>query len=70
MKRFTNCLAFILFTIILCGSVSAATLLVPGGQLIGLNLENGSVTVAAIDEALGAGAKEAVAGAVVIAQAL
>ena len=59
MKRFTNCLAFVLFLFLFCESVSAARLLVPGGQLIGLALEDHTVTIAAIDETLGDNAKAA-----------
>ena len=40
-------------------SAWAAELLIPGGQLIGLQLESGSVTVAAFDETYGAAAQEA-----------
>ena len=39
--------------------VLAAKLLIPGGQVIGIRLENDTVTVAAIDEALGQNAKNA-----------
>ena len=37
----------------------AAAYLIPGGQVVGLQLQNGSVTVAAFDDVLGAGAREA-----------
>ena len=40
-------------------SVSAARLLVPGGQVIGLSLEDHTVTVAAFDQTLGQAAKAA-----------
>ena len=39
--------------------VKAATELVPGGEVVGLELQDGTVTVAAFDEELGADAKEA-----------
>ena len=59
MKRFVNCFAFALFIIVSIQSVSAARLLIPGGELIGLVLEDQTVTVAAIDEELGQDAKAA-----------
>ena len=43
----------------LCQSVSAAQLLVPGGQVIGLELGDNSVTVAAFDDTIGEKAKAA-----------
>ena len=52
---------FITFILIwsLSLSVSAAELLIPGGQVIGLQLQDNTVTIAAIDEDLGAAAREA-----------
>ena len=38
--------------------VLAADFLVPGGQVIGLDIQDNSVTVAAFDETLGSAAKE------------
>ncbi len=59
MKRLCNCIVFtILFTFLPIG-VRAAQLLIPGGQVIGLQLQNDTVTVAAFDDALGSCAKEA-----------
>lgn len=53
----------IAFAIVLCFSLpltaQAAQLLIPGGQIIGLQLQNGTVTVAAFDDALGANARDA-----------
>ena len=50
MKRLTRCMAFVLIAIlIMSGSVSAAQLLIPGGQLIGLSLDDRSVTVSAVE---------------------
>ena len=52
----------VLVLVILClltQNVMAAQLLIPGGQVIGLELQDGSVTVAAFDETLGASAKAA-----------
>ena len=54
MKKLTCRAAFFLICIVtLCQSVSAQQLLVPGGQVIGLELADNTVTVAAFDEALG-----------------
>lgn len=60
MKNFSRRIALIL--IIICtvaGSVNAATTLIPGGQIIGLELQDNTVTVADFDETLGAAAKSA-----------
>ena len=58
MKKMTSRAALIFVCIItLCQSVSAQRLLVPGGQVIGLELADNTVTVAAFDEALGSQAK-------------
>ena len=58
MRKFTSRTLILLSSLVLLiQSVSAATL-IPGGQLIGLTLEDGSVSIAAFDEALG---KEALA---------
>ena len=60
MKKLVNRIALTLVCVFtLCQSVSAARLLVPGGQVIGLELADRSVTVAAFDEALGDLAKAA-----------
>ena len=59
MKKLCNCIVFtILFTFLPMGA-RAAQLLVPGGQVIGLQLRNDTVTVAAFDDTLGTCAKEA-----------
>ena len=59
MKRFRNCIVLTLFCIfLLCQSVSAADL-IPGGQLIGMELRDNTVTIAAFDEELGSAAKAA-----------
>ncbi|MGM9590775.1 MAG: SpoIVB peptidase S55 domain-containing protein [Faecousia sp.] len=56
-------LSIIAFAIALCFALpltaQAAQLLIPGGQIIGLQLQNGSVTVAAFDDILGANARDA-----------
>ena len=53
----------LVFSLILISALtvcaSAATLLVPGGELIGMELHDNSVTVAAFDETLGQSAKAA-----------
>ena len=42
----------------LAASVGATAMLVPGGQVVGLELQDDTVTVVAIDQQLGAGAKK------------
>lgn len=60
MKRFLNRIALVLaLFLVLPQSVNAAELLVPVGQVIGLALEDNTVTVAAFDEELGAAARRA-----------
>ncbi|MBR4109169.1 MAG: PDZ domain-containing protein [Oscillospiraceae bacterium] len=60
MKKMASRLAVMLFTIfILCECVCAAEFLIPGGQLIGLQLKDNTVTVAAFDDALGTSARTA-----------
>ena len=51
-------LMILLCFMVLVQWVSAAKLLVPGGQIIGLELQNEAVTVVAFDEDLGADAKQ------------
>ena len=51
--------AFLVCLLLTAGSVSAAELLIPGGQVVGLQLCNDTVTVAAFDEKLGAETKSA-----------
>ena len=60
MKRwFTGCISAVCLVFLMCQTVLAAQLLVPGGELIGLQLCDGTVTVAAFHETLGVAAKEA-----------
>ena len=60
MKRRYNCIVFFLFLFFLLPTgTRAAELLIPGGQVIGLQLLNNKVTVAAFDDALGQYAKDA-----------
>ena len=60
MKRIANRIALIVvFIFILCQTVSAAQLLIPGGQLIGLELGDHTVTIAAFDDTLGADTRAA-----------
>ena len=59
MKKLCSCIVFtILFTFLPIGA-RAAQLLIPGGQVIGLQLRNDTVTVAAFDDTVGSCAKEA-----------
>ena len=60
MKRLVSSIASaMLLMFLLPLSTRAAELLIPGGQLIGLQLRDDTVTVAAYDDALGAYAKNA-----------
>ena len=60
MKRLIHSIALaILCFFLLSQQVFAAQLLIPGGQVIGLELRDDSVIVAAFDDACGANAKEA-----------
>ena len=60
MKRFTLRFAVIcLVTFFTAQSVSAATLLIPVGEVIGLQLKDDRVTVEGFDDSLGAAAKAA-----------
>ena len=60
MKRKIHTLALAVFFLwIVPVSAEAARLLIPGGQIIGLQLQTGCVTVAAFDDVLGAAAREA-----------
>ena len=60
MKKLPHRLLFLLLLFsMIAPRALASKLLIPGGQVIGINLENDTVTVAAIDEALGANAKAA-----------
>ena len=47
-----------LLIIILCVLPAAAVELIPGGQVIGLRLEDGTVQVAGFDPHMGSGAKQ------------
>lgn len=60
MKKITKWIALTLSCVfLLCQSVSAAEYLIPVGQVVGLELEDNTVTVAAFDEDLGASAQAA-----------
>ena len=60
MKKFSCRTAILFFLIIICAtSASAVKTLIPGGQVIGLQLQDGTVTVVALDEELGDAAKAA-----------
>ncbi len=59
MKRLCSNLLFaVLILFLLPGHTLAAEFLIPGGQSIGLQLQNDTVTVAAFDDVLGANARE------------
>ena len=58
-KLVRRSLAVLLFLCVLTGGVSAADFLIPSGQVIGLQVENQTLTVAAFDETLGGAAKKA-----------
>ena len=60
MKKFTNRAAILLlFLWLIPQSVSAARLLLPVGEIIGLKLADDTVTVSAFDDSIGAAAKNA-----------
>lgn len=60
MKKFASRVAILFFSIwMFAGTANAASLLIPGGQLIGLELRDDTVTVAAFDETLGDAARSA-----------
>ena len=60
MKKFTiRTVILSLILCLLCGSASAATQLIPGGQIIGLALADSTLTVVSIDANLGKSAKNA-----------
>ena len=60
MKKFINRAAVLVLCVWLAvQSVSAAKVLIPGGQVIGLSLQDNTVTVAAFDQQLGQAAKDA-----------
>ena len=60
MKRIRKLISLtILFVFLLPTGVQAAEYLIPGGQIIGIQLENDTLTVAAFDDALGANARSA-----------
>ena len=59
MKRLFSQLFIMIFLLCLLPAPAlAAEYLIPGGQIIGLQLQNGSVTIAAFDDVLGASARE------------
>ncbi len=60
MKNFSRRTAWCILLIwLLSCPVSAASTLIPGGQLVGLALQDDTVTISAFDETLGAAAKSA-----------
>lgn len=60
MRKFSKSfVTFLLLIFIIAGTANAASTLIPGGQVIGLELIDNSVTVVAFDENLGSAAKAA-----------
>ena len=59
MKKICGRLLAFIFIIILCVSVVSAATLIPGGQVIGLQMDDNTVTVVGFDEMLGDSAKAA-----------
>ena len=59
MKKISCGILAVFLLFIICVPVSAAESLIPGGQVIGLSLADGSLTVISIDENLGQAAKAA-----------
>ena len=60
MKKIARHIAALLFILyVLPQGAMAVQLLVPGGQVVGLELGDGSITVAAFDDALGSAARDA-----------
>lgn len=60
MKRILNSIALAVLILFLCPlHANAADMLIPVGQIIGLQLSDSTVTVAAFDDALGTKAREA-----------
>ena len=58
-KRLWQCLTAAVLVCLYSIPVSAARLLIPVGEVVGLSLSEGSVTVAAFHESYGAAAREA-----------
>ena len=58
-RKAVRCLVLAAVGIVCAGRVSAARLLIPVGEVVGLSLSEGSVTVAAFHESYGAAAREA-----------
>ena len=59
MKNFSRRLAMIFFIIIICATAANAQTLIPGGQVIGLQLRDDTLTVTAFDETIGNAARSA-----------
>lgn len=59
MRKIRNFTLAVLLLLLLPIGVCAAEELIPGGQVVGLELGTGTVTVAAFDETLGAAARDA-----------
>ena len=59
MKKFSRTIGLTLFLIIIVATTAGAVTLIPGGQVIGLTLEDDTVTVVDFDPTLGANAQAA-----------
>ena len=59
MKNFSKLLFILLFIICLTATTAAAATVIPGGQVIGLHLQDDTVTVTEFDEAIGSAARSA-----------
>ena len=59
MKKFHCAMTAALCLWLLCGEAYAAESLIPVGQVVGLELRNDSVSIAAFDDALGSAARDA-----------
>ena len=59
MKKFTKCTAFLLLCALFLPAKAYAKELIPVGEVVGLELRDDTVTIAAFDERIGAAAKAA-----------
>ena len=60
MRKFSKgFIVFLLLIFVIAGTANAASTLIPGGQIIGLQLQDNSVTIVAFDKDLGTAAKAA-----------
>ena len=59
MKKFGTRFLAVFLTVLVCVVSASATMLIPGGQVIGLQISDDTVSVAGFHETLGGGAKSA-----------